>query len=215
MSNSKLTYRQLPKIFLWLFLIFIGAIIIIAIIDPVDPVNEEPKRDLVLAERYIKAKEANIRIGPGVNFEIDPSSPILKNERIFVHEEIDNWLKFTVLESDTSWFGYVSKDLTTTANGIYLDRYISSVNKLQTELGFQLIESISVSDNKAKITVSNIWHTRNKQLRLQDAQGLWEIWASIRSPKDPDKARIELVDLRGNKVGGSRSLAGSLIQVND
>jgi len=64
---------------------------------------------------------------------------------------------------------------------------------------------------EATLTVDNLWHIRHYQIRLQDAQTLWEAWARIASPNDLDKARISLVDLNGNEVGGSRWLAGSLI----
>ncbi|MNL67232.1 hypothetical protein D3C87_1917970 [compost metagenome] len=55
-------------------------------------------------------------------------------------------------------------------------------------------------------------------MRLQTAQNLWKTWAKARTGsgslrKDVDSARIELVDLNGNNVGGSRTLGGSLIWV--
>jgi hypothetical protein len=82
-----------------------------------------------------------------------------------------------------------------------------------------IIESVSVERRgeswKATLTVKNIWHIRHYQVRLQDAQTLWQAWATIASPKDPDRARIVLVDGNGNEVGGSRALAGSLIWVQE
>ncbi len=68
---------------------------------------------------------------------------------------------------------------------------------------------------EATLTVENLWHIRHKQIRLQDAQTLWEAWARVASARNPDSARIKLVDLRGNEVGGSRNLAGSLIWVQE
>lgn len=68
---------------------------------------------------------------------------------------------------------------------------------------------------EAKLTMRNLWHIRHKQLRLQDAQALWRVWASIASPSKPDGARIKIVDQMGNEVGGSRILGGSLIWVDD
>lgn len=67
----------------------------------------------------------------------------------------------------------------------------------------------------ATLTVEDIWHLRHEQIRLQDAQALWEAWATLASPDDLDKARITLVDHRGNEVGGSRIWAGSLIWVKE
>ena len=76
------------------------------------------------------------------------------------------------------------------------------------------IHSVSVSgDDTATIKVANSWHFIPYQIRLQAAQNLWKVWASIASPTDRDKASIILTDLNGNKVGGSRLLAGSLIWV--
>ena len=66
--------------------------------------------------------------------------------------------------------------------------------------------------NCSKLTVDNTWHYRIYQVRLQDAQTLWEAWARLVSPADPDKARISIVDLRGNEVGGYNLLTGVWVQ---
>ncbi len=97
-----------------------------------------------------------------------------------------------------------------------LDSYMKVLNAADV----RLIKSVSVgriSDDmwEATLTVDNLWHIRHYQIRLQDAQTLWEVWARIASPNDPDKARIKLVDQNGNEVGGSRFLAGSLIWVKE
>lgn len=94
--------------------------------------------------------------------------------------------------------------------------YLAVLNSARVKM----VETVSVerigSDIwKATITVDNIWHIRHKQIRLQDAQTLWAAWARIASPTKLDSARITIVDLLGNEVGGSRWLAGSLIWVND
>lgn len=65
------------------------------------------------------------------------------------------------------------------------------------------------------LSVDDVWHIKPYQIRLQDAQAFWEAWARIASPNEPDKARISIKDLRGNEVGGSRMLAGSLIWVQE
>lgn len=76
-----------------------------------------------------------------------------------------------------------------------------------------IIDRCSANDNELTIVVTNAWHFQPYQIRLQAAQNLWNLWAKLRSPNDPDKARIELTDYNGNSVGGSRWLAGSLIWV--
>jgi len=87
------------------------------------------------------------------------------------------------------------------------------------EMAAKLVESVSVERDgdrwTATITVTNLWHIRDKQLRLQDGQNLWKLWAVLTSKNEPDKSRIKLVDLNGNEVGGSRILGGSLIWVQD
>jgi hypothetical protein len=70
-------------------------------------------------------------------------------------------------------------------------------------------------DGEIKITVSNAWHYEPYQVRLQLAQNLWKAWAAIHSPDEPDKSRIQIVDLNDNEVGGSRIWAGSLIWVQE
>lgn len=65
------------------------------------------------------------------------------------------------------------------------------------------------------LVVSNLWHIRHKQIRLQDAQNLWEAWATLASRDAPDNARLKIEDQNGNQVGGSRWIAGSVIYVDD
>lgn len=96
-----------------------------------------------------------------------------------------------------------------------LDAYLAVLKLAEVTI----IERVSVERRgkswKATLTVKNIWHVKHYQVRLQDAQTLWQAWATIASPKDPDSARIVLVDGNGNEVGGSRALAGSLIWVQE
>lgn len=83
----------------------------------------------------------------------------------------------------------------------------------------ELIAGISIYKLTATINVQNHWHLhlhlQNYQIRYQSAQNLWEAWATIVRPKDGDHARIKIVDLNGNEVGGSRTRAGSLIWVKE
>lgn len=78
-----------------------------------------------------------------------------------------------------------------------------------------LIHQVKAKGSELELTVTNTWHLMHYQNRLQAAQNLWQGWANIESPRDPDKARLSLVDLNGNDVGGSRFLAGSLIWVQE
>ena len=65
------------------------------------------------------------------------------------------------------------------------------------------------------IWVENRWFLMPKGLRLQMAQNLQRAWAATCSQPNPDHARIKIVDANGNRLGGSRMLAGSLIEVDD
>jgi DNA-directed RNA polymerase subunit RPC12/RpoP len=95
-----------------------------------------------------------------------------------------------------------------------LDAYVAMLNAADVK-GIKNVSGRKIGDDiwEATITVENLWHIRHYQVRLQDAQTLWQAWAGIASPRDLDNARIKLVDLRGNEVGGSRLMAGSLIWV--
>ena len=97
-----------------------------------------------------------------------------------------------------------------------LDAYMALLNAAEV----RLIDNVSVrriGDDtwEVTLTVDNLWHVRHHQVRLQDAQTLWEAWARIASPSKPDNARIKIVDQRGNEVGGSRVWGGSLIWVKE
>jgi len=72
-----------------------------------------------------------------------------------------------------------------------------------------------LSPDGLEITVTTRWHYEPKAIRLQMAQVIWKAWAGIHRPEKPDAAYITLRDATGNKVGGSRVMAGSLIWVAD
>lgn len=52
------------------------------------------------------------------------------------------------------------------------------------------------------ITVTNAWQYEGYRMRLQLARVHWQAWAGIHSPNNPDKARIKLLDITGDEVGG-------------
>jgi hypothetical protein len=76
------------------------------------------------------------------------------------------------------------------------------------------IASIQRRDDTLIIEVQNTWHFLPYQIRYQMAQNLWQAWAMAYNPEVLDHARIEVKDLNGNSVGGSRILGGSLIWVS-
>jgi len=52
----------------------------------------------------------NIRIGPGTYYAVDPIGKLMKGVTIFVVEEKNNWVRFTITPNDRSWSGWVKKD---------------------------------------------------------------------------------------------------------
>lgn len=77
------------------------------------------------------------------------------------------------------------------------------------------VESDDNDDHTIVVVVGAYWFLMPKQLRLQAAQNMWQLWAKLDSPRDLDKARIKLLDQNGNKVGGSGLLAGSMVDVDE
>ncbi len=112
----------------------------------------------------------------------------------------------------TEGSGVVAKKTTSSGQAIR-NKYLTTLRKMGVDESLVLSVARGLDDYEVRITVSISWHYFPYQVRLDAAQNLWNIWAAIRSPSDPDRARIELVSLNGNKVGGSRWLAGSLIWV--
>ena len=68
-------------------------------------------------------------------------------------------------------------------------------------------------DTEMTITVNDAFFYQPYQLRLEFAQSLWKYWAMIRSASDLDKAKITIKDRNGNNVGGSSSMAGSIVSM--
>ncbi|QDT24817.1 hypothetical protein Enr10x_01090 [Gimesia panareensis] len=97
-----------------------------------------------------------------------------------------------------------------------LDTFIAALKVAEVTIVKSVrVQEISNGIWEAEIEVRNNWHIKPYQVRLQDAQNLWSAWAKIASPQEPDSARIKIVDINGNEVGGSRVLAGSLIWVQE
>lgn len=83
------------------------------------------------------------------------------------------------------------------------DEFMKRIRDANAKAERTIIQRVVVKNDNATLTVENAWHLMPYQLRLQAAQNLWKAWASIASPTDPAKARISIVDINGNEVGGS------------
>jgi len=69
------------------------------------------------------------------------------------------------------------------------------------------------NSDKIVVEVINAWHFQPKQIRLQKAQEIWALWASIHTPTNPDNAGMEIVDHNGNRVGYRSVFQG--VKVNE
>lgn len=98
-------------------------------------------------------------------------------------------------------------------NPEHLQRYATELRSLDST-GAVLVSVNADSRNMAEVTVGDAWHTQPKYVRLQMAENLWQSWVEITSPQSPDSAYLKLVDVNGDKVGGS-GIAGSLVSVQD
>ncbi len=53
--------------------------------------------------------DINIRIGPGTYYAVDPIGKLMKGVTVFVVDEKNDWIKFTITPNDESWAGWVNK----------------------------------------------------------------------------------------------------------
>lgn len=110
-----------------------------------------------------------------------------------------------------------AKDLVENRKKI-LEGYIKKLDDVGMNQFIELISYKYASTDECSIVVRvrNTWHYQHKQIRLQAAQNLWNLWSqSYYLETEKDKCRMELVDLNGNNVGGSSWLGGSVIGVKD
>ncbi|MDP8268033.1 MAG: SPOR domain-containing protein [Candidatus Tenebribacter davisii] len=56
-----------------------------------------------------KSDDINIRIGPGTYYAVDPIGKLMKGVTVFVVDEKNGWIKFTITPNDESWSGWVNR----------------------------------------------------------------------------------------------------------
>lgn len=98
--------------------------------------------------RLARSDGINIRKGPGTNYGLDESGQLTKNEKLYVLEEKDGWLKFRVTQKDVGWEGWVRKDLTVSASG---QNYSSNAEQITALEKTGLIVSVTPGLNKAQV----------------------------------------------------------------
>lgn len=99
------------------------------------------------------------------------------------------------------------------------DRYIrmmATIIKANKGAGATVIKSLALDGDAltATLVVSDAWYASPNYLRKRLAENSWAQWAAIASPGDPDKARIKLVSISGEALGGS-DWQGSIIKIAD
>jgi|GEM_PF-3440647 len=63
-----------------------------------------------------------IRNGPGVKYGNDHSGPLWQDEKLYVLEEKDGWIRFRVTPKDAGWSAWIKKDLTVSLKEIHAER---------------------------------------------------------------------------------------------
>ena len=99
-----------------------------------------------------------------------------------------------------------------------LEDYLKKINEVGMNQYLELVSYKYADTNECSIVIKvrNTWHYQQKQIRLQAAQNLWNLWSQEYYLEDTkDNCRMELVDLNGNNVGGSSWLGGSVVNVKD
>lgn len=99
-----------------------------------------------------------------------------------------------------------------------IEGYIKNINDIGMNQFIELVSYKYASTDECSIVIKvrNAWHYQLKQIRLQAAQNLWNLWSqSYYLENTKDDCRMELVDLNGNNVGGSSWLGGSVVSVKD
>lgn len=97
-----------------------------------------------------------------------------------------------------------------------LKRQVAKFIGVLEHSGVESVESVRISEfstNVLEITVRPEWFYEPKQAKQEAATVLWQLWATIHSPRDLDHARIRLKTQSGDDLGGS-GIAGSSISVD-
>lgn len=61
------------------------------------------------------------------------------------------------------------------------------------------------------VYVKPLWHLAPQSDRIEATRGIWRAFAVLACPDNLDAAHVNILDSNGNRVAGSRALAGSLI----
>ena len=57
-------------------------------------------------------EQSNIRTGPGMNYDVDPTGTLGETENLYVLEEKDGWIRFRTTKENHGWSAWIKKELT-------------------------------------------------------------------------------------------------------
>lgn len=207
-DKSKL-YRRI--LFIYLFFIFI--------VLPMYLTSDLPPFYGKYDSRYENKQEMQINSEKKLNknLSVKPVSDEQVSRIDDINQENESHISSNILETESK-IKLIEEQKQATIKEIEkkLNAFIEIIKDID-DIG--IIESVQVEKSGtrwyATIKVSNLWHLRHYQIRYQDTQTLWKVWAGLVTPNDPDSAIIAIIDQSDNMVGGSSMLAGSLIWVQE
>jgi uncharacterized protein YgiM (DUF1202 family) len=57
-------------------------------------------------------EQSNLRTGPGMNYAVDQTGTLGENEKLYVLEEKDGWIRFRTTKENHDWSAWIKKELT-------------------------------------------------------------------------------------------------------
>ena len=114
-----------------------------------------------IEHRKCNVSELNIRNGPGVEFELNDTSPLYKSENMYVLEEKNGWIRFRATPNDVGWEGWASKKHTCSIdewNKNASETYSADIKKvIQKCKNLGLLIKIDTDGNRAWVNMY-IWN---------------------------------------------------------
>jgi len=105
-----------------LFIIFfVGFACIMSMCDYPSPSKPPTNRnisngnkvlDIRIPTDNVDIKDNDIRTGPGMNYANDETGSLMKDEKLYMLDEKNGWIKFRVTSQDEGWSAWVEKSLT-------------------------------------------------------------------------------------------------------
>ena len=134
-----------------------------------ESVTKKSENEYIIEIRSAVKDGIYIREGPGLNHGFDESGQLFKEEKIYVLEEKDGWIRFRVTAEDVGWNGWVKKDSTVLESNTGRIKSDDEISKLR-ESG--LLKNINPQLNEAYID-PKIWN----ELTIQTKENIGKVLA--------------------------------------